>query len=151
MSGERFTLDTNVLVYSIDSGSGHKHAIARQLVERAVRSDCWLTLQAVSEFYAAATRKRLLGVSEAAIQARDWLTLFPCLPASATAVASALAAATGHRSYWDHLLIATAAEAGCTAILTEDLDDSSTLGGVQIVNPFGQDRLTDRASALLEG
>src|ERR1700746_266458 len=43
-------------------------------------------------------------------------------------------------SCWDGLLLATAREAGCAAILvailTEDLADGAELGGVRIHNPF---------------
>ncbi|MBI3515449.1 MAG: hypothetical protein HY060_15525, partial [Proteobacteria bacterium] len=39
-------------------------------------------------------------------------------------------------AYWDALLIATAGEAGCGVILTEDLGDGATLGTVAIHNPF---------------
>jgi hypothetical protein len=44
---------------------------------------------------------------------------------------------------------ATAAEAGCTAILTEDLADGSRLFGVRILNPFAGNALAPEAAALL--
>ena len=45
---------------------------------------------------------------------------------------------------------APAAEAGCTLILTEDLQDGSILNGVEIHNPFDPaGGLTARASVLL--
>jgi hypothetical protein len=48
--------------------------------------------------------------------------LFPCAAASNSAVRTALAdAAAGRASYGDALLLATAGEAGCVAVLTEDL------------------------------
>jgi predicted nucleic acid-binding protein len=48
------------------------------------------------------------------------------------------------------LLVATAAEAGCRLILTEDLADGTTLGGVAIHNPFATaGGLTGRARGLL--
>jgi predicted nucleic acid-binding protein len=134
---ERFTLDTNLLVYAIDSAAGARHDVAGQIIEHAVRLDCWLTLQAVSEFYAVVTRKGIVLPPEAAAQAADWLDLFPSAAASETAVRIALAdAAVGRASYWDALLVATAAEAGCRVILTEDLADGADLGGVRIRNPF---------------
>jgi predicted nucleic acid-binding protein len=146
MSVERFTLDTNILVYSIDSKAGGRHRIARQIVDLAATCNCWLTLQAVSEFYAAATRKGLMARADAAAQASDWLDLFPCLPATSTAVRSALGnAARGRASYWDALLVATAAEGGCVAILTEDLDDGAVIDGVRIVNPFGRNDISAKA------
>ena len=74
---------------------------------------------------------------DAAAQAADWLELFPTVAASAAAIRAALAdAATGRVSYWDALLVATAAEAGCRIVLTEDMSDGSALGGLRIHNPF---------------
>ena len=150
-ASERFTLDTNLLVYAIDSAAGTRHQLAVEIVERAVRLDCWLMLQAVSEFYAVVTRKGIVPPSDAEAQAADWLDLFPCAAASETAVRIALAdAAAGRASYWDALLLATAAEAGCVAILTEDLADGGELGGIQIHNPFAATgHLTDQVRGIL--
>jgi predicted nucleic acid-binding protein len=139
MSAERarFTLDTNLLVYSVDNAAGERHRAALEIVDRAVESECRLTLQALGEFYVAATRKGIMPSVDAAAQAADWLELFPTVAASAAAIRAALAdAATGRASYWDALLVATAAEAGCCIVLTEDMSDGSTLGGLRIHNPF---------------
>ncbi len=149
---ERFTLDTNLLVYAMDSTAGVRHQLACDIVRRAVRLDCWLTLQAVSEFYAATSRKGIVSLADAAAQAADWLELFPCAAASSTSVRAALSdAAAGRASYWDALLVATAGEAGCVAILTEDLRDGGELNGVRIHNPFGAGgALTEQACRLLD-
>jgi len=150
MSAERFTLDTNILVYSVDRSSPVKHGAARRIIDLAVHRDCWLTLQAISEFYAAAVRKGRMPAADAAAQASDWLDLFPSLPASSTAIRTALSAAASARlSYWDALLVASAAEGGCVAILTEDMADGAVLDGVRVINPFGRDGLSDAASRLL--
>jgi predicted nucleic acid-binding protein len=150
-ANERFTLDTNLLVYAIDSAAGIRHQLSREIVQYAVRLDCWLTLQAVSEFYAAVSRKRIVPPADAAAQAIDWLELFPCAAASEGAVRTALAdAAAGRASYWDALLLATAGKAGCAAILTEDLADGAALAGVRICNPFAAGGgLTGPAGRLL--
>jgi predicted nucleic acid-binding protein len=151
MSGERFTLDTNILVCSVDSRAGPRHEMARSVVESAARCDCWRTLQAVPEFFVVATRKQAMPYAEAAEQIDDWLALFPAAAPSATAVRKALASAVGGRAaYWDALLIATAAEAGCAAILTEDLADGSVLHGIRVVNPFGSTALSKTAARLLD-
>ena len=151
MSVERFTLDTNILVYSIDRDAGVRQWMARRIIDLAIRADCRLTLQAVSEFYAAATRKNRMPPAEAAAQAADWLDMFPCLTSSPSAARVALLeAATGRTSYWDALIIATAAEGGCQAILTEDMKDGAVLGGVRIVNPFGPQDLNGAAFDLLD-
>jgi predicted nucleic acid-binding protein len=43
VGSDRFSLDTNLLVYAIDSAAGLRHRLAVQIVERAVELDCWLT------------------------------------------------------------------------------------------------------------
>ena len=146
----RITLDTNILVYALDRGAGARHELACQIIARAPFTDCWLTLQSISEFYAVVSRKRLASTVDAAAQARDWLAIFPTAAASASAVRKALdATVDGRASYWDALLVATAAEADCAAVLTEDLGDGTTLHGVRIINPFADDRLTPAAEDLL--
>jgi predicted nucleic acid-binding protein len=150
MSDRRFTLDTNVLVYAMDRQSGDRHRLARRIIAQAPFCDCWLTLQSISEFYAAAMRKRLVSIDEARGQAEDWLDMFRTAAASTTAVRSALRlAASGRASYWHALLINTSAEAGCTAILTEDLSDGTEVAGVRVINPFAGTSLSAAAEALL--
>jgi predicted nucleic acid-binding protein len=151
VDGERFTLDTNLLVYSIDNAAGARHRVARDIVDRAVECDCWLTLQALGEFYVATTRKGMTPPAEAAAQVADWLELFPTIASSAAAIRAALAAASvGRASYRDALLVATAAEAGCTIVLTEDMSDGTALSGVAIHNPFAASgELTGTARRLL--
>lgn len=118
----------------------------------AARRDCCLTLQAVSEFYAAVSRKRIVTDALAAERAADWLTAFHCVAVSEQAIRTALPlAVAGRASYWDALLVATAAEAGCSVVLTEDMADGAVLGGVQIHNPFTNgSELTDLTRRLLD-
>lgn len=133
----RFTLGTNILVYSVDNAAGARHDLAAEIVDRAAEQACWLTLQAIGEFYAAVTRKGIVPRADAAAQATDWLEMFPSIGASAASVRSALGeAASGRVSYWDALLVATAAEAACVAIVTEELANGATIGGVRIHHPF---------------
>jgi predicted nucleic acid-binding protein len=151
MSGERFTLDTNILVYAMDGQAGPRQVSAARIIDFAREADCWLALQAISEFYAAVTRRRLIATAAARDQALDWLTMFPTASASATAARDALALAVSERaSYWDALLLCTVAETGCTAMLTEDLADGTTLAGVRIINPFSGHSLSPTAEALLK-
>jgi predicted nucleic acid-binding protein len=148
----RFTLDTNILVYSVDTLEPVRHPLAIEIIRRAAYADCILTYQALSEFYWVSTRKSLVRIERAAELVNRWLSVFPCAAVSATAVRSALSlAAAGRASYWDALLVATAAEAGCSLVLTEDLADGGMLGGVAIHNPFAAaGRMTEEARQLLD-
>jgi predicted nucleic acid-binding protein len=119
-------------------------------MDRAAMGPCSLTLQSLSEFFAVATRKNMMRPAEAAQVAGAMLDLFPTTAASAGAVRAALTtAASGHASYWDALLLYTAAEAGCTAILTEDMSDGTERAGIRIINPFDGTSLSAAAEALL--
>jgi predicted nucleic acid-binding protein len=149
-SADIYTLDTNILVYSIDRTAGPRHELAKQIMSRAAPGPCCLTLQSVSEFFAVATRKGMMDSAEAAAVAESMTDLFPTAAASVSSVRTALATAvSGRASYWDALLVITAAEAGCTAILTEDFADDSTLAGVRVINPFAGTSLSAAAEALL--
>lgn len=146
----RFTLDTNVLVYAVDRDAGDRHARARELVGRAARRDCVLTVQALAEFFHATTRKNRLDPARAGAFVRDWLDVFRVVAADEAALADAMDAVGEHRlAFWDAMLWATARRAGCAAILSEDLQHGRRLGGVEVVNPFAADA-AGRLAALLD-
>jgi predicted nucleic acid-binding protein len=147
----RFALDTNVLVYFADDDAGSKQERARNIVARAaVRGRCILPMQTIGEFFATATRKRLVEPGSAALRARDFMRLFAVAePVTADADAALDLAATGRLSYWDGLLLATAARAGCVALISEDMQDGATIAGVTVHNPFIGDTLPEPVAALL--
>ena len=39
-------------------------------------------------------------------------------------------------SYWDGLIIAAAERAGCTRLISQDLNAGQSYNGVMVVNPF---------------
>jgi predicted nucleic acid-binding protein len=60
------------------------------------------------------------------------------------------AAAEGRFSYRDALLLATAAEAGCAAAISEDMGDGAALGPIRVVPAFaGDGGVNPAARALL--
>jgi predicted nucleic acid-binding protein len=150
MTTERFSLDSNVLVYAADGRAGARHTRALQILILAARRDCVLTLQALGEFFHAATRKRLATRHDAAAQVRDLLAIFPTAAAGVDSFRMALIEAEeGRRSFWDGLLVATAARAGCTYLLTEDMQDGTRVDGLTILDPFVGDELPEPVAALL--
>jgi predicted nucleic acid-binding protein len=146
----RFSLDSNVLVYAADGRAGSRHARALHVLILAVRRDCVLTLQALGEFFHAATRKRLASRPDAAAQIRDLLAIFPTAAADSDAFKTALAGAErGRSSFWDGLLVATVARAGCAYLLSEDMQDGARVGGVTILDPFVGEDLPEGVAKLL--
>lgn len=133
----RLTFDSNVLIYAADRDAGERHEMAQALVARAARADCVLSIQALAEFFAVATRKASVSVSGAIAFVEGWTAMFRNVGATPTSLAAAMAAVRDHRiSFWDAMLWAVAREAGCRYILSEDFQDRRTLGGVTFVNPF---------------
>ena len=134
----RFSLDSNVLVHTVDrDADANRRELALALMARAAMSDCVLTLQALAEFFAATTRKRLLRPEEASALVDDWLAVFPVAPNAADDLVEAMDARERFSiSFWDAMLWATARRAGCSAILSEDFQDGRSLRGVRFVNPF---------------
>ena len=102
MNGERFSIDTNVLVYSVDRVAGLRHDTARAVVGASHRLSCVVTLQALSEFFSVATRKKLIPAGEASEAVREWIGIFETATSSVDSVLAAIErAASGRLSYWD--------------------------------------------------
>ncbi len=137
MNAGRVTIDTNVLVYAVDGKAGERHLRALRLMHAAVDWDSVLVLQVLNEFFAVTTGKGKMDPAEAATSVEEWLRLFPVHAAGPGTLRRAMAAVREHRlSFWDAMLWATAREAGCRLLLTEDFQHGRVLGGVRFHNPF---------------
>jgi predicted nucleic acid-binding protein len=137
MSANRLTLDTNILIYAIDRDAKDKHERAISIVDQAIHLDCILTLQALCEFYSAATRKKYASHEEVSSFIKELLVIFPVIASSSKTLSLALKTIEVHSlSFWDALLWATAKENGCSLIISEDFQDNFMLGGIKIKNPF---------------
>ncbi|MGH6920214.1 MAG: PIN domain-containing protein [Geminicoccaceae bacterium] len=146
----RFSLDTNVLVYAADLAAGQRHERALDIVDRAVRRHCVLTLQALAEFFHVTTRKQMVARAEAAAQLRDWTTEFPTVSVDAEALRTALEFTVGGRfGWWGAVLLATAERHGCEVVLSEDLQDGARFGRVTVLDPFVGAELPEPVAALL--
>ena len=138
MSNKRVSLDTNILIYAVDKDAGNKQVMAIQLIEKCLLEyDCVLTLQSLSEFYFASTRKEKVTHSDAELQVKDWQILFPTLLPSTHTVEYAIQAVREYKlSFWDAMLWSVASENNVTTLFSEDFQTGQKLKGVTFVNPF---------------
>jgi predicted nucleic acid-binding protein len=144
------TADTNVFVYASDDDEPLKQSVASEIALALVRRRSPLALQLIGELQNALRRKLKLDPWEAAQRAGDVLAAFDLFPPSLEAAKLALAqVASGRLSYWDALMLAAAREAGCTVMLSEDMQDGGRLFGLEIVNPFAAGGVSVRAAELL--
>lgn len=150
MSADRITLDTNVLIYAFDNRDAFKQRVCADIVVTAINEGYPLALQAIGEFYVAATRRRILAPARAAREAEKFVRGFETfLPSQGAYVLAAQEAACGTYSYWDAVLLVSASDAGCDIILSEDMADGARLGAITVRNPFGLRGLDEEARAWL--
>jgi predicted nucleic acid-binding protein len=134
---ERVFVDTNVLVYADDEDAGAKRERARTVLAELIPAGrAVISTQVLQEFFVIATRK--LGI--AADQARRRVDALARLDVVLVRPDLILDAIDLHRlhqlSFWDALVIRCAAAAGCSRLLSEDLNDGQVVSGVRIENPF---------------
>ena len=133
--------DTNVLFYALDHADREKHERCRSLLTQAMnRGFGCVPLQTLGEVCFAAARKKLVSKAVAATAAKDWGSAFEVITATPAAFETALDWWSADRlAFWDAVLLASCAEAGVGALISEDMADGATFGGVEIVSPFVSD------------
>ena len=137
MNAKRFTVDTNIFFYALDSEAGRKHQQATLLIERALGLDMVVTLQSMGELYNAARRKRPVLLPEVKEYISGVAALFGLLAATGDDLLLAIRAQElNDIAFWDALLLTTARRGGCSLLLSEDFQDGRVLDGVLIRNPF---------------
>ena len=153
-SGARISLDSNVLIYAVDPRDPVRRASAAQIIALAAVVDCVLVPQSIAEFFHVVTRKGVIAKQEAARQVGRWLGIFTLTagPGGANLSLACSAAISGRFQFYDALLVATAAAAGCTAVISEDMHPGANLGGARLVAAFDPaGRIGAEALALLGG
>jgi predicted nucleic acid-binding protein len=139
MSGNRRFVDTNILLYAHDDSAGAKHDQARALLELLwdSREGC-LSIQVLQEFFVNATRKIPKPLStEAAKEIIADLSHWHMHVPGADDVLGAIGI---HQragiSFWDSMIVRSAAEMGCDVLYSEDLNTGQDYSGVRAENPF---------------
>ena len=74
---------------------------------------------------------------DAQAQVNDWMILFPVVNAEPVILQRAMKAVDDHQiSFWDAMLLETAAQAGVTRFLSEDMQHGRLWKGMSIQNPL---------------
>ena len=132
-------VDTNIWLYARDGSDPLKQRAASEALEALWRTGTGRTgLQVINEYFVNVTRK----VSRPLTDAEAWADVEMMLawrprPLTADSIAAARAIAQHHRlSWWDALIVASAAQEGCEVLLSEDFQHGQLLGGLRVRNPF---------------
>ena len=136
MPGKVF-LDTNILAYAQDAGSPDKQRKSREVITHLAESgDGAISTQIMQEFFVTATLK--LGVPPLAVKGvLKTFAGFEIVQVSPNLVHEAIdCSILNQLSFWDALVLASAAAAGCSTLYTEDLNAGQTILGVKVENPL---------------
>jgi predicted nucleic acid-binding protein len=132
MSADRF-FDTNVLVYANSQGDSRTAPARQLLLDGGV-----VGVQVLNEFASVARAK--LGFTWEQVQEAIENIVILCpnpRPLTIETHLHALRLSKKYRlSIWDGLIVAAAAEARCSKLLTEDLQHGQIVEGLRIENPF---------------
>lgn len=129
---KRIFLDSNILVYAV---TDHPRAA---LAQAAVQDGHVISVQVLNEFANVARRK--LGRSPAEIRQAStrFRAVLEVLPVTLELHDAALSLCERYAfSFFDALIVATALEAGCTTLHTEDLQHQLLVNKqLRVLNPF---------------
>ena len=133
---DKVFIDTNVLIYGYSEDEPDK----RQQAIDCVRSgEAWISTQVLNETINVLKRKFSLSYSQIREAVQELSEGFPIVLVSVNTIEMALNLAERYQySYFDSLILASALEAGCQILYSEDLQDGQRIENqLTIVNPFG--------------
>ena len=137
---DRYFLDTNIFIYTFDVRYPEKQEIAKQLISEGLeRNHTSVSWQVIQEFINASTRKFAEPITLTDCKLYVDTTLAPMWDIYPTRdlIHSALDLSERWQySFYDSLIIASALQASCTILYSEDLQHEQTIKSLQIIDPF---------------
>ena len=131
MSGRAF-LDSNILLYAV---SDHARAAVAQLTVQAAHV---VSVQVLNEFAAVACRKLGRNSQEIRLAEKGFRAALEVVSMTIEHHGAALDLVDRYGfSFYDSLIVASALDAGCTRLFTEDLQHGQVLDKrLRVINPF---------------
>jgi predicted nucleic acid-binding protein len=137
---DRFFLDTNIFVYSLDPDRPAKRARARDLIRTAFQTrKGFVSYQVVQEFFNVSFRRFAESMTPADAELYLAMTFRPLLAIHSSYALYVQALHLNERyslSWYDSLIVAAAIESNCAILYTEDLQHAQKFGDLVIRNPF---------------
>ncbi len=131
-------LDSNVLVYAVDTADRRKHAIALDILAEALDNPAeWrISSQVLSEFSNVLIRK-LSCPAPRLVAFLDQLEGIPCFDMTLACVRRAVEIQALYGiQFFDAQMVAAAEATNCSRIVSEDFNPAQTYCGIVVENPF---------------
>ena len=131
-------LDTNIVLYAYDENEPRKQSIAQGLLRKAVRTECVISVQVLSEICNTILRKLAIDHSiDLVREILDHLQPVPTVSPDERTVRRAVDCCERYGlHFYDGMIIAAAERAGCKKIWSEDLNAGQEYFGMKVENPF---------------
>jgi predicted nucleic acid-binding protein len=137
MNTMRVALDTNILVYAEGLNGLVKKQVTLELIQKLPQDLIVLPAQTLGELFNVLVRKAGRSPEEARSSVLGWRDSYDVTDTTAKVEIAATDLASQHRlGIWDSVILASAADAGCRLLLSEDMQDGFTWTGVTVANPF---------------
>jgi len=132
------SIDTNILVYSVDANEPAKQSRALHIIASLANNQHGvLTDQAIFEFVTVATRKGIVTFDVALTTSEFWVDLFPLVLAGPDVTSRAFNLMRSHQlNIWDARLLGACGGGKVSDLLSEDMQDGGQYGPVRVLNPF---------------
>ena len=138
-----------MLAYAEGVNTETRQSEAQDVLRRLPAESVVLPAQVLGELFRVLTRKGGASVQSARAKLMSWIDGFSVEgTAPGVLVVAADLAATHQLDIWDAVILSAASAAGCSLLLSEDLQDGFIWGGVTVVNPFAESLHPLLASAL---
>ncbi len=150
----KVALDTNIIVYAEGINDNIRREQAVGILNAILTSNARLVLpaQVLGEVFAVLHRKARLPPDDTRRRLQHWLQLGTIVPTNEAVLHRAFDLVLDHNfAVWDSVIFVSAAEAGCRVLLSEDMQDGFTWGGMKVLNPFkpdGAQRVIDAIGPL---
>ena len=145
----KVALDTNILASAEGANGSVMRDKALDLIQRLPSETVVLPVQTLGELFNVLVRKAKRRATRAREAVLSWRDAYPTVETSSSVMVNAMDLASHHDlTIWDSVVLAAAAEAECRLLLSEDLQEGFTWGGVTITNPFAS-KLHALLSAIL--
>ena len=137
----KVALDTNLLVYAEGINGADKRAVVLDVLRRLPTDTAVIPVQVLGELFHVLVRKAGWSQARARSTLLSWRDAFAITDTTAEVMQAAVDLASDHHlAIWDAVILSAASQAGCRLLLSEDLQDGFTWGGVTVVNPFAASR-----------
>jgi len=130
-------LDTNIIVYANDNRDTAKQDVALEIIGSQMANGVGVISTQVMQEYASVALGKLGLPADVVARQLALLEAFEVIRVEPATVSRAVELCRVYQlSFWDACILSAAESAGCSQLLSEDLNTGQLYSGIRVVNPF---------------